>query len=280
MKTAVIVTTYNRPACLARSLPQICAAAREVGAPVLVVDDGSVMTEAVPGFDEIVMRQPRTGLGATWIWLPENRGLAGALNIGLSYFLADPDIEAIHAVQDDVEIDVLAFAACNEVLAATPNSDEGRDFDVIVTAHDAAEHHAKTHSKIVDSPATQGNVWPFAWHGDGEIVKGIKIRRRPSCRLTHVAMKREAWISLMPIPSRGLGLPGTKTMDGNRGTGSGADWHLCRDSKNAKPVLCIPGLLRSFAHKAADSTWLNESIGGEEPPLSRASIQEWVNARS
>src|SRR6185436_13666813 len=119
MKTAVIVTTFNRPACLARSLPQIVAAAREVGAPVLVVDDGSEMTEEVPingHFSGLAIRQPRIGLGATWIWLPENRGLAGALNIGLSYWLADPSIQAISYFQDDVEVDPLCIAACNEAI--------------------------------------------------------------------------------------------------------------------------------------------------------------------
>jgi glycosyl transferase family 2 len=254
MKTAVIVTTYNRPACLTRSLPQIVAAAKEVGAPVLVVDDGSVMTEAVPGFDEIAMRQPRTGLGATWIWLPENRGLAGALNIGLSYWLADPSIDVIHYFQDDVDVDPLCIVACNEGL------DQPSGHDYLVTGHDAREHREKG-----DEFAT--------------IMPGMNWRQRKSCRATHMSAHVSAWKRVMPIRSRGLGLPGTRIMDGNRGTGSGVDWYIVRDSPNRLPVFCIPGLVRSFAHKAKDSTWLNESIGGEEPALSRDSIKSWLESR-
>jgi hypothetical protein len=95
-----------------------------------------------------------------------------------------------------------------------------------------------------------------------------------------MAATREGWSRVMPIRSRGLGLPGTRIMDGKRGTGSGVDWWIVRDSPNRLPVLCIPGLVRTFAWKAEDSTWLNTQIAGEDAPLSRAAIQEWVNARS
>ena len=255
MKTAVIVTTFQRPAALARSLPQIVAAAKEVGAPVLVVDDGGQT-------DLEIERAIRTITCDVLLTLPENRGLAGALNIGLSYWLADPSIEAIHYAQDDVGCDVLAFSACNEVLAAHPS--------FLVTAHDAREHHEKPHSLIVDAP--------------GPVVNGIRTRVRPSCRATHMAMTRQSWIDLMPIPSRGLGLPKRVPRAPNereqRGEGSGCDWHCCRDSAKAKRVLCVPGLLRTFAFTAADSTWSNPQIAGEDDALHRDAIKEWVEARA
>ena len=245
MKTAVIVTTFNRPACLARSLPQIVAAAREVGAPVLVVHDEPFYRdkeiESVCGVPEVES-----------LWLPQNRGLAGALNIGLAYWLADPSIEAISYFQDDVSVDPLCIAACNEVLEVLG--------EFLVTGHDAKEHREKGTKDMTTR-------------------SGVNPSRRQSCRATHMMATRESWLRVLPIPSRGLGLPGTRIMDGKRGTGSGVDWHIVRDSPNRLPVLCIPGLVRSFAHKATDSTWLNESIGGEEPVLSRDAIKGWVESR-
>lgn len=257
MKIAVIVTTFNRPACLARSLPQIVAAAREVDAPVLVVDDGGKI--AARDNNDISISRIIGDLGVTFLRLPENRGLAGALNVGLSYWLADPSIEAIHYFQDDVEVDPLCIAACNVLLNATKGH-------CVVTGHDAREHRERH-----DLPCYPDNCF------------GIYMRGRDSCRATHMAATVAAWKRVLPIPSRALHLPSKEIRDAHRpesrGTGSGVDWWIVRDSPNRLPVLCIPGLVRSFAHKRADSTWDNESIGGEEPSLSRAAIQEWVNAR-
>ena len=73
--TAILVTTYNRPEALARSLPQIVA----LGVPVLVVDDGSGDADA----DEVACIAYDNGVEA--LFLPVNRGLAAAMNVGLSY---------------------------------------------------------------------------------------------------------------------------------------------------------------------------------------------------
>ena len=267
MRSAVIVTTFNRPAFLARSLPQIVAAAKEVGSPVLVVDDGTRWSETRyegsrvtigPSDDTLELMKKILDCGATMLSLPENRGLAGALNIGLSYWLADPSIEAIHYFQDDVEVDPLCIAACNVLLNATAGH-------CVVTGHDAREHRERK-----DLPCSPDNCF------------GIYMRGRDSCRATHMAAHVDTWKRVLPIPSRGLGLPSKTIRDVHRpelrGTGSGVDWWIVRDSPNRLPVLCIPGLVRSFAHKRQDSTWDNESIGGEEPPLHRDAIKEWVEA--
>ena len=69
----IIVTTHNRAEALQRSLPQIVA----LGAPVLVVDDGSDSAKWTPELIKCAI--------ADYLYVPKNRGLASALNIALSY---------------------------------------------------------------------------------------------------------------------------------------------------------------------------------------------------
>src|SRR5262249_17285986 len=69
---AILVTTFNRPAALERALPQIV----RLNAPVLVVDDGS----AAPACE--TNRATCDACGATYLLVPETRGLAAALNVG------------------------------------------------------------------------------------------------------------------------------------------------------------------------------------------------------
>lgn len=277
MKTAVIVTTFNRPAALARSLPQIVAAAREVGAPVLVVDDGSTDVGWTRR-DEVRIHTPWSEYSdddisaacvhnhpATLLRLPENRGLAGALNIGLSYWLADPSIQAISYFQDDVEVDPLCIAACNELMESVEGASTKYGTNhAVVTGHDAKEHRERG-----DEPRSP--------------LRGIDFRGRFSCRATHMMLMRDSWAKLMPIPSRALGLPSKTIRDANRpnerGTGSGVDWWIVRDSPNHLPVLCIPGLVRTFAWRKEESTWDNQSIAGEDGPLHREAIKGWIDAR-
>jgi hypothetical protein len=83
---AILVTTFNRPAALARSLPQIAA----LGCAVVVVDDGS---EGRLARENAVLCERYQ---VTRLALPENRGLAAAMNIGFSYLLADPPCSGSH----------------------------------------------------------------------------------------------------------------------------------------------------------------------------------------
>jgi hypothetical protein len=62
------------------------------------------------------------------------------------------------------------------------------------------------------------------------------------------------------------------------------DWWITRDilvvtGRPALPVYCIPGLVRTFAFKAADSCWGNEQIAGEDAPLSRYAIADWLEQK-
>lgn len=251
MKTGVFITTFNRGKMLAETLKTVVPAANEVGAQVLVVNDGGDKADCdfYAGIGDAVYRSYDPS--PVTLHLPQNRGLACAMNVGLAWFLADPSIEAISYFQDDVEVDPLCIAACNVALERCVS---------VVTGHDAKEHMEK-------------GDWGYG------TFNGVNVRGRNSCRATHMAATVESWKRVLPIPSRGLGLPGTRIMDGKRGTGSGVDWWVVRDSPNRLPVLCIPGLVRSFAHKAEDSTWKNESIGGEEPALSRDAISGWIEGR-
>ncbi len=232
MTTACLVTTYNRPQALARSLPQITA----LGAPVLVVDDGSERDAACRNAMCIGnLQSDNIALIKSW----SNRGLACALNIGLSYLLADESIKWISYFQDDVDVHPKTL----EIL------EKFHDQDCLLTGHDAGEHDAASLAEI----------------------KGIPIKYKWACRATHLYASAEFWKSMLPIPTRTLGAP-RKLAGNRRGYGSNVDWYIVRDSPNSctntqKPLICVPGLVRSFLWKAADSCWNNESRAGEEPPL-------------
>lgn len=221
----LLITTYNRPEALARSLPQIAA----LGAPVLVVDDGSQCEPVVwigPNRPEVLQ-------------IPKNRGLAAALNIGLSYWLADKSIDWISYFQDDVDV----HPATLGYMEALHSKSE------ILTGHDAGEHAS------------------FAERSEN----GIPVKYKWSARATHIHASAGFWREMLPIPTRELGAP-KRTGEGVRGLGSNVDWWIVRDSprscqKTQRPVICVPGLVRSFLWKGKDSCWNNTQKAGEDPPL-------------
>ena len=229
MTTAILVTTYNRPEALARSLPQIAAP----GCPVLVVDDGSSNTAAL--LNEKICLKYLIG----YLDLPHNRGLAAAMNIGLSYWLADKDVEWISYFQDDVDV----HPKCLEVMR------NYRSVAHIMTGHDAMEHQAFESGRM-----------------DSQYCKS-----KWSIRATHIHATREFWQSVMPIPTRELHAP-MRTRPNERGFGSNVDWWIVKDSPNScqktnRPILCVPGLVRSFLWEGKDSCWNNTQKVGEDAPL-------------
>jgi len=223
---ACLVTTYNRPDALARSLPQIV----KLGSPVLVVDDGSrdwCQNQALCASNL-----------AYYLRLPENRGLAAAMNAGLAYWLADKSIEWVSYFQDDVDV----HPRCLEILARFQKSAQ------ILSGHDAKEHAFQESGK------------------KGDISFGYKR----SIRATHIHARCDFWESVMPIPTRSLGAP--KHNGEGRGIGSNVDWWICRDApqscqKSKRSVICVPGLVRSFLWKAEDSCWNNMQTVGEDAAL-------------
>lgn len=222
---AILVTTYNRPSVLERSLPQIAA----LGAPMLVVDDAS--RESAQNQD--ICR----AYGAEYLALPVNRGLAAAMNIGLSFWLADKSVEWISYIQDDVDVrpDLL-----KQMQAATAHCKSR-----LYTGHDSQYHAAVSN------------------------VNGYRLKK--SCAGVHMHARSDFWRSILPIPTFQLGAP--KRIEGRlKGIGSNADWWIVRDSPNSVQkkgdlVVCVPGLVRTFLYKAADSSWGSELRLGDEPPL-------------
>lgn len=255
MKTGVFLTHFNRPHCLERSLPEVAAAAREVGAEVIVVDDGS----------------PREASGRVWeacrehgaalIPLPSNRGLAGAVNMALSWFLADTSVEAICMIQDDTSADPIALAACLAVLRDFPSA--------LVTGNSPPVKSLRP----MERPE-------HAIVREFDAPCGIHVQERQSCRGTMMLASADSWRKVMPIRSRGLGfpkrVPRAPTDPEQRGEGSGVDWFVCRDSPNRiAPVLCVPNMVRIFAWEAKDSSWGNQSKSGPDDPLSRDALKGW-----
>lgn len=222
----ILVTTYNRPKALERSLPQIAA----LGAPILVVDDASNPVDRWG--NEMLCDQ----FGAMHLLLPENRGLAASLNIGVSYWLADKSIEWISYFQDDVDVHPRTLGILSRLHKCSP----------ILTGHDAGEHPAHR-LKTLD---------------------GVNVKQKWSCRATHIHAAAAFWREFLPIPTFQLGAP--KRVGTGRGVGSNVDWWIVRDSprscKNTRrPILCVPGLVRTFSLKAEDSCWNNAQA--PEPPL-------------
>jgi hypothetical protein len=222
---ACLVTTYNRAEALTRSLPQIAA----LGAPVLVVDDGCDRAKWMPELVDAAI--------ADYLLVPRNRGLACALNIGLSYWLADSSVEWISCFQDDVDV----HPQLMEEMEKASSYYRGP----VYTGHDSADH-----------PAI-------------EEIAGVKFKR--SCAGVHIHAHRHFWDSVMPIPTFRLGAP-MRVPGRDRGIGSNVDWWIVRDAPNSVQrrkgrVVCLPGLVRTFYHRAEDSSWGNAPRCGEDAPL-------------
>lgn len=228
MTTKILITTYNRPSALERSLPQIV----KLGHPSLVVDDGSPESAGEKN------RAIALAHGAQYLRLPENRGLAVALNAGLIYWLADKEVEWISYFQDDVDV----HPKCLQVL------DSFSKKSPVLTGHDALAH--RFHATSVWNRYTAKHKWTSA---------GV-----------HIHATAEFWRGILPIPTYQLGCP--KRNGGGRGIGSNVDWWICKDSpqsskKLGKYIICVPGLVRTFYWKPEDSNWNNPLPTGEEPPL-------------
>ena len=225
MTTAAIVTCYQRPAALTRSLPQIVA----LGWPVLVVDDGSEGGKAI----EDITR----GHKAEYLRLPQNRGLAAAMNCGLAYWLADPSVEWVSYFQDDVELrqDMRCVIERVQCIEAVP----------LLTCHDAAEH-----------PTIRTTT-----------INGVTCKVKSNCRATHLHARRAYWESVMPIRSLRLHAP-HRVPGAPRGEGSRVDFWVVSEAPRARrEVVCIPGYVRSFYWRAEHSAWDNTQRAGEDGPL-------------
>jgi hypothetical protein len=215
-RRAAFVTTFNRPAALARSLPQVAA----LGMPVLVVDDGS---------DEWAARANRelcARTGSRLLALPSNRGLPAAMNAGLAYWLADPEVSWISYFQDDIDVDP-------SLLEALARAEDERERPLL-TGYDAPEH------PVVDVVE----------------IAALKLKRKRSTPAVHLHAHRSYWTALMPIPSPYLGAPKPRV------GASMEDWWISSQApqsvgKRGLFVACIPGLVSTFLSHRDDSSWDN-----------------------
>ncbi len=164
---AILVTTYNRPLALARSLPQLAS----LGHMVLVVDDGSADTARARN------RTIAATSGAAYLELPANRGLCASMNAGLSYLMADRAVEWISYFQDDVDVDPGVMAALKTV--------QHRDERPILTGYDADEHPAERETTI----------------------GGTRVKLKRSTPAVHLHAHVDYWRGVLPIPTEYLGAP-------------------------------------------------------------------------
>lgn len=217
--TAIAITTFERPAALARSLPSIMA----LGAPVLVVDDGS-------RDDLAEANRALCGRHAVrYLRLPDNRGLPTAMNIAIGYWLADPEVEWISYLQDDVEVDPRLL----DVLRAIENPSSAP----LLTGFDAADH-----------PSVETRV-----------VEGRPVKMKRTTPAVHLHAHRAYWAAVMPIPSPYVGAP--KVLRG----ASMEDWWITSHAPNSVEqrgltIPCVPDLVTTFLWHRDDSTWGNPSI--------------------
>lgn len=223
---AVLVKTHNRPWALERSLPQIVA----LGAPVLVVDDGSDTHNLEQ------KRQITETNGVNFLAMTENRGACCASNIGLSYWLADPDIEWISVFDDDVDV----HPELLNILAKVQDKQERP----ILTGRYAIEH--KTYQT-----------------SNGNKIADIEVYYQRSAPGVHLHAHRDYWHGVMPVPTPYLGAP--KADRGRQGQGCDSDWWVTAWSPNSiskqgKYLVCVPGLVRHVAHTSKKSSWNNNGL--------------------
>jgi hypothetical protein len=221
---AILMTTFNRPAALKRSLPQLAG----LGCAVVVVDDGSAGAAARENAALCDRFQ------VTRLVLPENRGLAAALNVGLAYLLADRSLGWISYFQDDVDVAPNAMAELRALGDPTERP--------LLTGYDADEHPAARQA----------------------IIAGHPVLLKSSSPAVHLHAHVAYWKSVLPIPSEYIGAPR------RRWEASLEDYWIVNHApqaltKRGLMVTCLPGRVRTFLHHAADSTWNNPNQ--PDPPL-------------
>lgn len=213
---AILVTTCDRPAALERSLPQFA----RLGAPILVVDDGS--RESLARRNEAAAE----GCGAAYLRLPSNRGVSAALTVGLEFLLADRALEWISCIQDDAEV--------RDDILSVLHGVEDREHRPILTGYDAVAHPAL----------------------DEQQVAGIPTLLKHETAGVHLHAHRDYWRGVLPIPTEYIGAPKRRweapLEDSWITVGAPAS-----AGRRGIPVVCVPGLVRTFLWHPGDSSWDN-----------------------
>lgn len=220
-KTGILITTYNRPWALARSLPSILALAT----PVLVVNDGSDPSHQTD-YRKLYALHASDHLQI--LELPANRGLSAAINIGLAHWLAAPEIEWISYFQDDVEVKSETLKLLETVRHPTKRP--------VLSGY-----LSKNHSTIRQTS-----------------VQGIPVHLRQSNSGVHIDAHRSYWEQQLPIPTVMLGAP--KVGYGADEDWWVLSWSPKSAAKTNRFITCLPDLVHTFAQNAKSSTWGNSDL--------------------
>jgi hypothetical protein len=216
-----VVATHNRAWALGRTLRSLAPAFRHLA----VVDDGSRPWQAWRN------RRAARAAGAAYIRIPGNPGLANAVNVGVSHWLAHAGIGWISVFNDDVR---LAPGAVEALMAVSRAAPYPRDA-VLFTGYRSPFHRV---------------------HG-AAVIAGREVLLGRSSSGQHLHAHRDHWQRLLPIPTAYIGAP--KTTGGLfPGHGSDMDWWIGSWSpesavKRGGDVVVIPGLVETFGR--GRSTW-------------------------
>ncbi len=221
-KQGILITTYNRPQYLKRLLDQLKNRTEEI----LVINDGSD-ERFIEDYESIKKNYP----SVSFIDNIKNMGLVFSLNTGFSYFLADPGVEWIHYIQDDVILKENFFETLDRLKDKKQRP---------VLAGIYREPH-----KIFEKKE----------------IKGIQVYMLRSAPAQHLLFHRQYLQNNLPIPNPYVGAP--KADRGKPGQGADEDWWLLSWSPNSivkkgKFVVAVPGLCYTDAF-GDESTWDFES---------------------
>jgi glycosyltransferase involved in cell wall biosynthesis len=203
---AAVVTTYNRPECLERSLPQIVA----LNIPVVVVDDGSSFEQAAA--NQKIADQYQVPL----LYIPNHRQSPSAINMGVSYWLADPTIAWISYFQDNVQVKPETLAVLTQIQDAKERP--------LLTGWDAQEH------TVIRTDS----------------IAGHKILYRRSTSGVHLHAHRDYWAGVLPIPT-----PNRAEHIDQAAAATDEDWWITAwapksIAKQGGYIICAPGLVNQF----------------------------------
>ncbi|MCU0524741.1 MAG: glycosyltransferase [Elainella sp. Prado103] len=228
---AAVMVTHNQAGLLARSL----AAIADLKIPMVVVDDGSIEPHRTA--NQILVEQ----YGAQLLALPTHQGAAAAINVGVGYWLTQPEIQWISCFQDNVQVQ----AELRRGLEAVQHP---QNFPLL-TGYDAPEHASVGSQPIGD----------------------YRILLKQATSGVHLHAHRDYWQGVLPVP------PLYSQSQLAAGQSSDADWWITAWSprsilKQGGQVACLPGLVTQLDPSRAVDLETILSSAPQMPSLSTGSV--------